>query len=536
MNRGVIAYIREGKRCAKNTFKNKMNYFKYYLMGLITLFGCIFIFTIPLVVIANIRLARLAERDEDIQIFKSFEKADNSKTFWTVFGFYFMYGIIFLAGLVLLGGVAGVMFLMGLLVGGTSTPGIIVGGILAAPFAILLLVFMVLYPFMLAPALYLYDCNTNLGLSGMLYNSVFAMRKTGKWTLFASGLITGLRMLLWLGILGGCVMLLIMYMDNTALRIVFSILTLAAFVLVLLRAPKILLSYQVAQVLLFNDICSSEKYISLAPSDEENTPKNVYAVSKRTLRAASKEQLLLGLFTRGTKLTDPEGVDQRKLPNEVETEKDIEENDEIISEIEDDSETSVYDPASRESSRYYRPTPEVVDLSGNKEETSEESKPDPEVLQEFLNVTEQIHQPDIEEVAEQVESAPVIEKEQEVIEEPIVEEAVEEPVIIDESIDLSEPAVLEPVEEALKPKRVRKPKAETVEPVAEEVVESPVVEEAPKPKRGRKPKVEEAQTTMENDINDLLDEILSEATLEANTEVAVEKPKRGRKPKTENNQ
>ena len=32
MNRGVIAYMREGTRCAKNTFKNFVNNFKYYFV------------------------------------------------------------------------------------------------------------------------------------------------------------------------------------------------------------------------------------------------------------------------------------------------------------------------------------------------------------------------------------------------------------------------------------------------------------------------------------------------------------------------
>ena len=31
MNRGVIAYIREGNRCAKNTFKKFGNILKFYL-------------------------------------------------------------------------------------------------------------------------------------------------------------------------------------------------------------------------------------------------------------------------------------------------------------------------------------------------------------------------------------------------------------------------------------------------------------------------------------------------------------------------
>ena len=108
MNRGVIAYMREGNRCAKNTFKNFINTFKYYFLGLVIFLGALCPITLPFVSILSIRVARLAERDEDIQVFKSFERVDNQKTFWTVLGYYFFNGIFFLAGLILIALLAGI--------------------------------------------------------------------------------------------------------------------------------------------------------------------------------------------------------------------------------------------------------------------------------------------------------------------------------------------------------------------------------------------------------------------------------------------
>ena len=264
MNRGVIAYMREGNRCAKNTFKNFINTFKFYFLQIVIFFGALCTFTLPFVTVASVRVARLAERDEDIQIFKSFERMDNSKTFWSILGFYFFYGIFFLAGLVLLSILAGILFGAGLLIGGLNTTGIIIGGVLAFPLAIMLLAFLIIYPFMFAPALYLYDCNPKLGISGMFYNSVDAMRKTGKWTIFMTAFITGLRHLLWLVLIGGATFAMIYFYDKNIIRIASTVVLLALLVIYFFRAARIILAQQVANILLFNDICSSEKYISLA--------------------------------------------------------------------------------------------------------------------------------------------------------------------------------------------------------------------------------------------------------------------------------
>lgn len=320
MNRGVIAYIREGNRCAKNTFKKFGNILKFYFLEIVSLFGSLFIFTIPMMTLSRMRVARLAERDEDIQIFKSFEKTDSSKHFWTIFAYYFMKFVLFLAGILFITLLAGICGGIGFLIGGADMPGLIVGGILAAPFALILLLFIIEFPFMLMPGIYLYDCNTNLGLSGMFYNSVDAMRKTGKWTTFMTDVVYCLRHLLWLGLIGGSAALLVAFYEQPAIRIISAIALLVFLVLYFFRGARLLLGRRVARVLLLNDICSTEKYVSLNPVTEENTPKNIYGVSKRTLRAAKKEQLLLGLFTNGPKLKDPEGIDQSKLPNEVASE------------------------------------------------------------------------------------------------------------------------------------------------------------------------------------------------------------------------
>ena len=355
MNRGVIAYMREGNRCAKNTFKNFGNILKFYFLEIVSLFGSLFILPIPMMTLARMRVARLAERDEDIQIFKSFEKTDSSKHFWTIFAFYFMKFILFLAGIVFIVLLAGIFGGIGFLIGGAGNAGFIVGGILAAPFALVLVAFLLLFPFMLMPATYLYDCNTNLGLSGMFYNSIDAMRKTGKWTTFMTNFIYALRHLLWLSLIGGSVALLVLYFEQPAIRIISAIALLTFLVLYFFRGARLLLGRRVARVLLLNDICSTEKYVSLNPVTEENTPKNVYGVSKRTLRAAKKEQLLLGLFTNGPKLKDPEGIDQSKLPNEIASEDSMEiEEEDVLA----------------------QPTPEnVVEIEDNKNPDPEQPKP-----------------------------------------------------------------------------------------------------------------------------------------------------------------
>ena len=487
MNRGVIAYMREGTRCAKNTFKNFVNNFKYYFLGLVIFFGALCPITLPFVSILSIRMARLAERDEDIQIFKSFERVDNQKTFWTVLGFYFFLGIFFLSGLILIALLAGVFAGAGILIGGLNTVGYIIAGVLAFPFAIILLVYLVVYPFMFMPAIYLYDCNPKLGLSGMFYNSIDAMRKTGKWTIFMMSFLYGLRILFWVALTAIPVLGMIIYYNVDAIRIVCAVATLGTATVLFFKFAKLSLGYQVSLVLLFNDICSSEKYISLDQT-EENTPKNVYGVSKRTLRAAKKEQLLLGLFTNGKKLVDPEGVDQTKLPNEVE---DIEE--EIVEEdvLAEDTPESV-------SEVHEIPTIISEDLSVDENEL-ERNYEETEEVTEFET---------LEPVEEAVVTEDVVEEQPVIEEEPVLEETVAEPVV-------EEAPVIE------KPKRGRKK--------ATPVVEEPKVEE--------EPVVEEVvdNSVTEEEIGNILDNILNvdDITLEEQPVVeespVVEKPKRGRK-------
>ena len=499
MNRGVIAYMREGNRCAKNTFKNFVNNFKYYFLMLVIFFGALCPITLPFVTILSIRMARLAERDEDIQIFKSFERIDNAKTFWTILGFYFFLGVFFLAGLVLLVLLIGILGGAGIIIGGLNIVGYIIAGVLVFPVVVILLVYLIIFLFMFQPAIYLYDCNPKLGLSGMFYNSVDAMRKTGKWTIFMMTILYSLRHLLWLALIGGSAFVMIMYKDQAAIRIISAVALLGFLTIYFFKLAKLTLAHQVSLVLLFNDICSSEKYISLDQSSEENTPKNVYGVSKRTLRAAKREQLLLGLFTNGVKLTDPEGVDQSKLPNEVEdNEEEVIEEDvlaidpkEGISEVKD-LEAKDYSVDKRESARYYKEPVVIQELSKpvveeEKTEAEEEVKQDLDMLLAETMLDEPLEEPKIEEVA------PVVEKPKRGRKKATPEvKPVEEPVVEEE-------------------------KTEAEEEVVKEVVDNTVTEE-------------EIGNILDNILN-VDDNVVEEAISEepALEEVVVEKPKRGRK-------
>ncbi len=520
MNRGVIAYMREGNRCAKNTFKNFINNFKYYFLLLVIFFGALCPITLPFVTILSIRMARLAERDEDIQIFKSFERVDNAKTFWTILGYHFFLGVFFLAGLILIALLAAIFAGIGLIIGGIGTVGFIIGGVLAFPLAIVLLVYLFIFPFMFQPAIYLYDCNPKLGLSGMFYNSVDAMRKTGKWTIFMMAFLYSLRHLLWLVLIAGSAVLMIVFKDKSVIRIISAVALLGFLTIYFFKFAKLTLAHQVSLVLLFNDICSSEKYISLDQSKEENTPKNVYGVSKRTLRAAKKEQLLLGLFTNGQKLVDPVGVDQSKLPNEV-----VDEPEEIIEEevLAKDAPESVsevkelvpedYLADRRESSRYYKEPDVITDLSQPVEEESKDTE-EQEVVQDLnILLAEAMADEQIEQPAVEPKETPVVEEV--IAEEPVVQEEVTEEPVVEE-----EPALV--VE---KPKRGRK----KATPVVEEVIaEEPVVQEEV---------TEEPVNTVvtEEEIGNILDDILNinesepEEVPTPTEEVVVEKPKRGRK-------
>lgn len=340
MNRGVLAYFGEGVKIAKRTFKPKINYFKFYILSVISLLGKIAIITFPATRLLDIRIARLAEENEDIEIFKSMEKSDTSKSFWTISIQSVFYLLFFLAGIIVLILFGGLLGAFGYVVSGMSSEiSLIVAGVFAAPVVLCLVAYILLYPLVLSPAMYLYDCNPNLGVSGMFYNSIDAMRRTGKWTIFMLTFLHLLIQIAFLGLIAGGGYAIYSFISNEILKVILTAVLLILVFVYLRYLPILNLGYRVSKVCLFNDICSTQKFISLEKKDEESLKETLNKKTKRTLRAMTKEELLMSLFS--DYVEEEVEIAPTTLPNDVIVEDDVEDEEEVEEDIFEEEEESV---------------------------------------------------------------------------------------------------------------------------------------------------------------------------------------------------
>ena len=197
MNQGFVSYFRDANEVSKNVFKKRINVIKYYFMALASLVSTIFIFLAPIFSLANIRIAREAKVNRNINVLKSFAASNTAKSYWNVLLVSVFKLILFLSGILLIAVFTAILVLFGIGVSGINTRATnIVCIIFAVPGAIALLIYLFLFPFYVAPMNFIIDKKPSMGISNILYNSVNSVKKTGKRTIFLINLVYYLLLLL----------------------------------------------------------------------------------------------------------------------------------------------------------------------------------------------------------------------------------------------------------------------------------------------------------------------------------------------------
>ena len=327
MNQGFVSYFRDANEVSKNVFKKKINVIKYYFMALASLVSSIFIFLAPIFSLANIRVAREAKVNKNINVLKSFAASNTAKSYWNVLLVSVFKLILFLSGILLIAVFTAILVLFGIGVSGINTRATnIVCIIFAVPGAIALLIYLFLFPFYVAPMNFIIDKKPSMGISNILYNSVNSVKKTGKRTIFLINLVYYLLLLLFT-LVFFLIPVVLFFINSGVYRhtaiFIAGVITLAIVLLPFLYfLPRILFARKLAIISLYNDSIELNEYdnenieeyfkISIEKKDKEKKKKE----SKKKIKAKRKEELLISLFSDSK--TDGSEIIEEEKPKSLE--------------------------------------------------------------------------------------------------------------------------------------------------------------------------------------------------------------------------
>lgn len=259
MNRGFGFYFGNAIKSSARTLWHKGNLLKYFawaIMELLSLGTVVLGATVPL---ANVRQAKIAERENVIDIPQSYKVACRAQPFWTMVLAIVLEALIFLAGIILIGIASALLGAVGYAVSlfvDKVAPGIIML-VFLAPGMLALLVYFIIMPMLFAPTAYVIETNPDIGAADAISICFNTMKSRGKGTLFLNYFIPALMEGAILG-LGGAVeyvLLLFVGLSNPvlylALAVLVGILFVVAFALIV---PMFTLARKISNKSLFEDI------------------------------------------------------------------------------------------------------------------------------------------------------------------------------------------------------------------------------------------------------------------------------------------
>lgn len=207
--------------------------------------------------LANVRQAKIAERENVIDIPQSFKVACKAKPFWTMILAIILEALIFLAGVILIGIASALLGAIGYVVAlfvDTVAPGIIML-IFLAPGALLLSVYCIIMPLLFAPTPYVIETNPDIGAADAISICFNTMKSRGKGTYFLNLFIPALVEGAILGLGAGLFIVIGFLVPDLRLAIVLAILVcLITFVAFALVAPMFALARKISNKSLFEDI------------------------------------------------------------------------------------------------------------------------------------------------------------------------------------------------------------------------------------------------------------------------------------------
>ena len=261
MNKGFGYYNKDSKIKSKQVFKKKRNYTRYYSYLFSSLLGRIILFIIsPIFMVSDFRMAKMVREGGDIIVSKCYEPLDSGKKIGNALLTAILSFLIFLAGVIIIAIPAGLMAALGYLicilidhVELMYTMAILMG----IPGALVLVCFMICYPFYIAPAFYIQESISDAYASSSLKNSFKIMRshQKGCWTMFWLAFVPTFYKLLYLSIAGGIVSYMIYYYQTDYMLVALACVIGILFLLIFLAfAPKLTMRTLISITELIDDL------------------------------------------------------------------------------------------------------------------------------------------------------------------------------------------------------------------------------------------------------------------------------------------
>lgn len=257
MNRGFGFYFGNAMKSSCKTLWHKGNLLKYLAWVVMELLAPFTLVLGAMFSLANVRQAKIAERENTVDVPQSFKVACRAKPFWTMFLAIALEALIFLAGVLLIG-VATVLlgaigYAISLFVSEVEPMLIIM--IFCVPGGLMLLVYSLIMPILLAPTAYVIETNPDIGAADAISICFNTMKSRGKATYFLTNFVTLLIEGAILGLGVGVEFVIMAFVEDVQLALVLMIFVgIIFFVGFALVAPMFSLARKISQKNLFEDI------------------------------------------------------------------------------------------------------------------------------------------------------------------------------------------------------------------------------------------------------------------------------------------
>ncbi|MDE7082447.1 MAG: DUF975 family protein [Clostridia bacterium] len=257
MNRGFGFYFGHAMRSSVTTLWHKGNLLKYFAWVIMELIASVTFVLPAMFSLANVRQAKIAQRENTVDVPQSFKVACRAKPFWTMFLAVVLEALIFIAGLMLIGVASALLGAVGYVIAlfvSTVEPLIIIL-IFLAPGALVSLVYCIIMPILLAPTAYVIETNPEIGAADAISICFNTMKSRGKFTCFLNVFIPALVECAIIGLCAAIELVLAIFITDIRLGVVLGILVaLIFFVAFVLIAPMFALARKIANQSLFEDI------------------------------------------------------------------------------------------------------------------------------------------------------------------------------------------------------------------------------------------------------------------------------------------
>ncbi len=433
MNKGFKFYYKDGLRKARKVFKKKKNLLKFYAYVFSSFIPRILLVILPIFTLSDYRMALMIKDGEDISLSKSYAALDKPKTFWTTILAGLNVLLIFFGGIVLILFPTAILFGIGYLVAfilSNVTLSTILPIILASPGALALLIYMIVFPFYIAPVFYIISKVDGVNASDALKNSFNAM-KEGKWTLFLLGFVHMLILTLMLGILALIVYVGVIFLPqylsasgiiqpNVAIMIrgIGAIVSVVPFLLFLRFLPVRISALNVSNIEFYDDMLIGYgdslqgiyyKGVKVEKVSYKNYKENIVKLFQET-KNYSEYQEPKQESVEVVKESTKEEIDEEYLKDEKNQEK-------IAEDIKKDEEEK---PLSKKEQKALKKQNKKNKKNKDLEEPESVSDESKDEVQEETKAEEVVQEPEVqkEPIKEEVQKEPVKEEPKD---EPVVE-------------------------------------------------------------------------------------------------------------------